>query len=703
MGISSRPTTTAALQTAFMLCSIFWSIIPVKAQNELFISEYLETTSNKCIEIFNPTNSPITFNGTYRLRIAYNGNSSATTVRNMVGVIQPKSTFVLCKSGSSFGADDYWGVAGHNGNDAVVLEKNGNPIDIIGNIGCDPGMAWTSGSHSTKNKTLLRKSCIDQGISNDPGGNCPFPTLTTEWVALSAGTSHLGNHDFLSGIDAVTSIPPSDCGLDDAVITISASGSGLEYSIDGGMAFQLSNTFLDLPSGNYSIVVRSALDPSCQQTATTQIEDVIPPEITAVTTQDPSDCMVVDGSIEITATGADLQYSIDNGQSFDSDPSFTNLPAGSYQVLVRRSGTDHCLDSKPPVMLTDPDPPVISLHSSQDISCKGWTNGFIKVTASAGSGLYNYVWTGPIAIGNVSEQSDLPPGTYQVEVFDGNNQQCRDTLFDIQLFEPNNEPPLPALDPLPDVCSLDNPLPLPPQQDGWDGTWTGPGVNHPFFDPSGLAGDQVLTFTPDPGQCANPAQSTISVTQPTSLSLPDLDPLCENDGPIDLLSNHQGIAGIWSGPGVNHPFFDPSGLAGDQVLTFTPDPGQCADPAQSTISVTQPTSVSLPDLDPLCQNDDPIDLLSNHQGIAGIWTGPGVSHPFFDPSGLAGDQVLTFTPDPGQCADPAQSTISVTQPTSLSLPDLDPLCQNDDPIDLLSNHQGIAGIWSWSRSQPPIF
>ncbi len=259
---------------------------------------------------------------------------------------------------------------------------------------------------------------------------------------------------------------------------------------------------------------------------------------------------------------------------------------------------------------------------------------------------------------------------------------------------------LPDLDPL---CETDGPIDLLSNHQGIVGIWTGPGVSHPFFNPSGLAGDQVLTFTPDPGQCANPALSTISVTQPTSVSLPGLDPLCENDDPIDLLSNHQGIAGIWSGPGVNHPFFNPSGLAGDQVLTFTPDPGQCADPAQSTISVTQPTSFSLPDLDPLCENDDPIDLLSNHQGIAGIWSGPRVNHPFFDPSGLAGDQVLTFTPDPGQCADPAQSTISVTQPTSVSLPGLDPLCENDDPIDLLSNHQGIVGIWSGPGVNHPFF
>ena len=158
--------------TIQLLCGILFQL---GAQTDLIISEYVESNTNKCIEIFNPTNSAISL-ASYRLRIGYNGNA-LTTLSNLNGIIQPKGTYVVCSSSSSFAYDQSWGATGPNGNDAIVLEKNMAPVDIFGNIGCDPGSEWSDGGMSTKNVTLVRKACEDNGIAVDPtNAGCPFPT-----------------------------------------------------------------------------------------------------------------------------------------------------------------------------------------------------------------------------------------------------------------------------------------------------------------------------------------------------------------------------------------------------------------------------------------------------------------------------------------------------------------------------------------------
>ena len=62
---------------------------------------------------------------------------------------------------------------------------------------------------------------------------------------------------------------------------------------------------------------------------------------------------------------------------------------------------------------------------------------------------------------------------------------------------------------------------------------------------------------------------------------------CENDPAIFLSTFQSGIPGTWSGPGVIGNQFDPD-LAGpgNPILTFTPNPGECALPATIQMTVT---------------------------------------------------------------------------------------------------------------------
>ena len=143
------------------------------ACSDLFFSEYMEGSGfNKCIEIYNPTASPITMDGVYRYEAYHNGNSgpTPTTEIDLTGTIAPGDVFVICNSGEAVGVtrDLTSNEINHSGNDAIVLKKNGDVIDRIGQLGNDPGsFGWTGGGASTANQTLRRKASVNAGDPNE--------------------------------------------------------------------------------------------------------------------------------------------------------------------------------------------------------------------------------------------------------------------------------------------------------------------------------------------------------------------------------------------------------------------------------------------------------------------------------------------------------------------------------------------------------
>ena len=154
-----------------------------------------------------------------------------------------------------------------------------------------------------------------------------------------AGCSANGSATIASaGGLAVTSVGKTDpsCGQADGSITVTATGSGLQYSIDGGATYQASNVFSTLASGNYTVTVKDQA--GCTVTATATLNDVGAPQITGVTVQ-AAPCGGGTGSLTVTATGgANMQYSIDGGASWQAGNVFTGLAAGSYTVTVGENG-----------------------------------------------------------------------------------------------------------------------------------------------------------------------------------------------------------------------------------------------------------------------------------------------------------------------------------------------------------------------------
>lgn len=170
--------------------------------DDLIISEYVEGSgSNKYIEIFNGTGSSVDLSD-YKLRLYANGALTPNNDVQLSGTLNDGQTIVYENSSATAytGSATANAACNFNGDDALALYKvsTTSNVDIFGCIGEDPGSAWTSGSYTTVNKTLVRKSDVTSGVTTNPSSG--FPTLSTEWDMYNQDdVSHLGSHTMTCG------------------------------------------------------------------------------------------------------------------------------------------------------------------------------------------------------------------------------------------------------------------------------------------------------------------------------------------------------------------------------------------------------------------------------------------------------------------------------------------------------------------------
>ncbi len=229
---------------AFSIGYCLWSPPSVNASaTELFFSEYIEGSSNnKALEIFNGTGAPIDLAAQgYNVQMFFNGSTSAGLTINLTGTVVSGDVFVLAHGSANATilaqADQTNSAGWFNGDDAVVLRKGTTIIDVIGQIGFDPGPEWGSGLTSTADNTLRRKSNICAGDTN--GSDAFDPSV--EWDGFATDTfDGLGSHTSNCGGDVALSINDvslneGDAGTTTFTFTVSLSGPAPA----GGVTFDI--------------------------------------------------------------------------------------------------------------------------------------------------------------------------------------------------------------------------------------------------------------------------------------------------------------------------------------------------------------------------------------------------------------------------------------------------------------------------------
>lgn len=170
---------------------------------DLFISEYAEGNAgnNKYIEIFNGTGQSVNLKD-YEVKLYANGATNPTNTLVFEDIYLPHggvyviynpdcSAEILNRLPGGLATDST--VTFYNGDDAIALYKNGEVIDIIGEIGISPSGSWTGvdalgNSLSTSNQTLVRYESI-------VSPNAEF--TPSEWVTLGTDVfTNVGEHEF---------------------------------------------------------------------------------------------------------------------------------------------------------------------------------------------------------------------------------------------------------------------------------------------------------------------------------------------------------------------------------------------------------------------------------------------------------------------------------------------------------------------------
>ncbi|GHB58151.1 T9SS type A sorting domain-containing protein [Persicitalea jodogahamensis] len=225
-------------------------------------------------------------------------------------------------------------------------------------------------------------------------------------------------------------------GGSDGGISIAASGGTgpYQYSINGGQSYGTSASFTELSTGSfaYSVKVRDANGCESQAKEVVLSQPSAPVYFNATAT-DVKCNAGKDGSITVTAGGgtSPYTYSRDGGANYGSSASFTGLAAGTYSIKVKDA--NGCEADAQPATVNQPTTAVGFTRTVSNVTCNGGSDGSIVFTASGGTGSYSYAVAG--SYGPHTKYPNLSPGTYSVNVKDGNG--CEAIAQSVTITQPD--------------------------------------------------------------------------------------------------------------------------------------------------------------------------------------------------------------------------------------------------------------------------
>ena len=182
---------------------------------ELFFSEYIEGSgNNKALEIFNPNDDPVKLNYYQISQISNGGDDWEYFHLFPAGsVLASHETWVIMTDQvdqalfANANADEvlaYPSVVHYNGDDArglvVVTGVDTTLVDIIGEIGPDPGTAWDVAgvTDATAEHTLLRKGTVMKG-NTDWASSAGTNAENSEWIVKDQNYfDSLGTHTLVA-------------------------------------------------------------------------------------------------------------------------------------------------------------------------------------------------------------------------------------------------------------------------------------------------------------------------------------------------------------------------------------------------------------------------------------------------------------------------------------------------------------------------
>jgi hypothetical protein len=157
----------------------------------LFFSEYVEAagTDPRALEIVNESGATMDLSNCSIVLFSNAANNPTSQVR-LTGSVANGEVFVVCSAAIGSSCDQVAAGLAFDGNDAIALRCNSTRLDLIGQLGTNPGTEWGNATVGTQDQTLRRKCSVTVGDRNSSDAFDP----SAEWVQVpSNSTAGLGS------------------------------------------------------------------------------------------------------------------------------------------------------------------------------------------------------------------------------------------------------------------------------------------------------------------------------------------------------------------------------------------------------------------------------------------------------------------------------------------------------------------------------
>lgn len=252
-------------------------------------------------------------------------------------------------------------------------------------------------------------------------------------------------------ITSLSSTNPTTCGGSNGTLIITGTGlsgsytvtytSSLTGTVTTAAIASVGNTVTvtGLPAATYTNVSIKAVAASCSSNTLAgprTLTDPTPPNITSLSSVNPTTCGGSNGSITINATSLSGNYTVTYTSSLTgtvttgaiasvgNTVTVSGLPAATYTNFSIKSSTTLCVSNTlaGPRTLTDPAPPNITALAFASPTTCGGSNGTLTITGTALAGNYTVTYTSSLtgtvttaaiaSAGNTVTVTGLPAATY---------------------------------------------------------------------------------------------------------------------------------------------------------------------------------------------------------------------------------------------------------------------------------------------------
>ncbi len=339
--------------------------------------------ANASLNILTLQGGQVTLGGTVDIQVTLGNTGPVSSigvnkVRAQISV--PSALCSLLPNAQQTGLPPGWSITVNTGSAITVC--NGSDVIPVGTQRTIliKVQGNTLGGPSTVNANLLFSSgtsCTTPGSL--PGDNTADNSSTSSIEVINAVSCNLA---------ATAAAGTIACNGGTTTITATATGAGgpVQYSINAGVDFQVSNIFT-VPAGTYTVLVREDNNLTCSANSNA-VTIANPAVVSAVASAPAISCFGGSSTLTVTASGGTgaYQYSL-NGGAFQAGNTFSVNAAGSpYTVTVRDANL--CTGTSNSVTLTQPTA-VSASAAAGTIACFGGSTT-LTVTANGGTGAYEY-------------------------------------------------------------------------------------------------------------------------------------------------------------------------------------------------------------------------------------------------------------------------------------------------------------------------